>query len=82
MKGDERVELGEESADSCLLLDFSRQSQFGFEEVARRNVKQPMIPCPFGGNHPNSSVPATSLVISHKKIWITLVEPKANVKSR
>ncbi len=43
MKGDERVELGEESADSCLLLDFSRQSQFGFEEVARRNVKQPMI---------------------------------------
>ncbi len=65
MKGDERVELLEEGADRCLLLGFPWQSQSSFEEIARRNVKQTVIPSPFSSNHLNSFVPAISLVISY-----------------
>ncbi|WP_302568626.1 hypothetical protein [Adlercreutzia equolifaciens] len=82
MKGDERVEPGEEGADAGLLFDLAWQSQLGFKEIAGRDVKQAVVSGAFGGNQPNPFVPTVSFVVSHQKRRIAYIEPKTNVKGR
>ena len=83
MKGDERVDLGEEGADAGLLFDLAWQSQLGFKEIAGRDVKQAVVSGAFGGNQPNPFVPPVSFVVSHQRKKVSPTSSsRTNVKGR
>ena len=68
MKGDEMVEVKEESANSLLLLSRRRQFENGIEEIVRSNVEQTMVPRTLGGNNLDGLVPAVRLIVCDEEV--------------
>jgi len=80
MKGDEGVQASEERADQVLFGLLFGNDQLALKKVIRRNIKQAMVACTFGGNLLNLFVPTVSFVIGDKIFRGSTVQGETDIK--